>query len=840
MKKNHTLFRKHWLTGYRLVPVFTALLLLFTLPKSAFCEQLLQDEEKQVKGVVKDGTNGEALPGVSIIVKGQNKGTSTDLAGSYSLNVTESDILIFSFVGYLDQEIAVGNQTEINIELKPDIIGLDEIVVVGYGVQKKKLSTGATVNVGEDEISKNHNLRLEQTLQGYTPGVTVTANSGQPGEGMKVRVRGVGTVGNSDPLYIVDGVPTDDVSYLNPSDVESVDILKDAASAAIYGARAANGVVLITTKKGKPGELKVSLDSYYGFQNPVNNMDLLNTEQYMMIMNEVAYNMGDDTIFTPEIIDTIGKGTDWTDYIFNENAKIQNHVLSFTGGNENSAYSASISYFDQEGIIGTQNKSRFERITLRLNSDHKLYNGILTFGENLVYSHENFAGIGIGNIYDNSVRSFLNASPTFPVYDTTWVTDASNLVSDEIYNDGFGKSWIFPFEINPVASMYYGNFNDKTDDKIFGNVFLELEIIKGLKIKTNYGFDLAFRNENGYEPLYYLTRQNFNADGDNMAIQSMERKMTYLWENYTTYSKSIRGHNINVLLGMSVQEYNRYWLRGEKQDLIIDDFDYAIINNGTEEDTRKPEGTKEDEGWISYFGRIFYNYKERYLLSFTLRRDGSSKFGSENRFGTFPSVSAGWVITEEPFINTNWMDFLKIRGSWGQNGNDKIGSFAYEALVSSEGNSYYFGSPNEVLYIGTVPEKVPNPKLRWEKSEQIDIGFDARLFHTVSVNFDWYVKKTKDWLVVSPVPALVGAVEAPTINGGLISNKGVELALGYNNNIGDFRFGIGGNIAFNKNEVLEIPNEEHVIHGETSILYNGSEEFYRAEEGYPVGYFWGY
>ncbi len=786
--------------------------------------QVLMAQVISVSGVVTDQSSGEVLPGANILIKGTTAGAVTDVDGKYTIEVESPDaVLVFSYIGFEKKEILVGDQTVINADLVFIAEDLEEIVVVGYGVQKKKLSTGATVNVKAEDIENRHSLRIEQAIQGITPGVSITANSGQPGEPLKVRIRGVGTVGDSDPLYVVDGMPTDDIRYLNPSDIESVDILKDAASAAIYGARAANGVILITTKQGQTGQMRVSYDAYYGIQNTPKKLDMLNGQEYCMIMNEAAINEGEDSIFTQAQIESIGEGTNWMDYLFKDNAPTQNHVLSLTGGTDKSVYSASLSYLDQEGIIGSENKSKFQRISFRLNSEHKLYKDNVKFGENLVYSHSIVRGVGVGDAYHNTLRNFVNASPTYPVYSDTTA-------------DGFGRSSVFPLEVNPVGMMHFSNFKIDKYDKLLGNIYTEIEFIKGLSFTSKFGIDLSFKRTNEYIPIYELTEMQ--KETNSTAKMSIESNFTYNFENYLTYARSIGKNNFMLLAGNTIQEYNKFEVSGEKEDLIIEDFDFAILDNGTNEETQIAKGTKLERALLSYFGRLNYNYDEKYLFTATFRIDGSSKFGPENRYGYFPSFSGGWVISQEGFFNLDWLNFLKLRGSWGQNGNDKIMDFVYEALIESQGMDYYFGA-DETKAVGSAPTQLPNPRIKWETSEQIDIGLDSRFLSGFSLAVDLYKKTTKDWLVVAPVSDLAGAA-APYINGGKVENKGIEIDLGYSKYFGEFTFSVNANMAYNKNEVLEINNEEGIIHGETDILFHGHTEFYRAEVGYPIGYFYGY
>ncbi|MBN1950867.1 MAG: TonB-dependent receptor [Bacteroidales bacterium] len=825
------------MTGLNLMRSILIMLLGFTLltptlqASNLLPETLKQDASDVITGIVTDALNGEALPGVSILIKGTTTGTITDVDGNYSVEAKAGDILVFSFIGYLDEEITVGTSNVLNIELSPSLLDLDEVVVIGYGVQKKKLSTGANMHLGSEELTQKKTLRLEQALQGLAPGVNITANGGQPGEDLRVNIRGLGTVGNSSPLYVVDGMVTDNVRFLNPADIESIDILKDAASSSIYGARAANGVILITTKKGEQGKLRVSFDSYMGVQNTPKKLDMLGASDYLMIQNEQRTNMGFTGFYPQELIDTIGEGTDWQDYMFRKNAPTASHVFAMNGGNETSVFSTSISYFKQEGIIGPDtmgdSRSNYQRISLRLNSEHKLYNDRVRIGQNLVYSREKQEGVRTESIYgNNTVRNFLNTSPTFPAYsDTT--------------SDGFGVSWIPQLafsDANPLAALYYNFLGVTERDKLLGNMFIEVEPLKGFTFTSRMNIDLGYELTNEYNPIYHLNSIVFN--DNSRAIMEMRRDFTYNWENFFQYTHTFGKHRINALLGNTLEEYNGFWVRGEKENLVINDFDNAILDGATNSETQVTSGGKVLRRLASFYGRVNYDYDEKYLFSAIYRADGSSKFGPDNKFGYFPSFSAGWVISEEDFFNVSFIDFLKIRGSWGRNGNDKILDYMYEATIASVERDYYFGAGDE-QYVGASPEKIHNSALKWETSEQTNIGIDSR-FAGFNFVFDIYRKTTKDWLIIAPVSDLAGT-EAPTVNGGDVRNQGIELMLSYRFNVGDFSINVSGNMAMNQNEVLRIDNPEGVIHGEEGQLFHGGQtECYRAEVGYPIGYFWGY
>ena len=787
-------------------------------------------ETKPITGTV-TGADSRPLSGVSVRIRNFPTGTTTDDNGKFTLNAKKGDVLQISNIGFLQQEITVGTGTTLSVQLAAIVNGLDEVVVVGYGTQKKKVVTGATVRVEGDDLDKNHNISVFESLQGQAAGVQIMSTSGQPGDPIRIRIRGVGTNGDPSPLYVVDGMPTTDISYLNPSDIETMDILKDAASASIYGTQAANGVVLITTKKGRAGRKTLTLDTYYGWQNPAKELDILNASEYTLIMNEAGINSGrapyDPSIYpfsnyTTAQLSALGAGTDWQKAVSLKNTITQGYNLGFSGGNDQSIYSGGLGYRRQEGIIGLPGQSYYERITFRINSEHKVYKDIVKIGQNLTYTHSNQSGIGTGNIYGNAMRGLLNTSPLFPVYNP----DGSYAYSKN------------PEEVNPVASIANSNINKTIYDRIFGDIYGEATIIKGLKFRTDVGIDLSYNSTNSYTPQDSLSINNINAHS--IAAQGLYKNLTWNWDNTLTYQHSFGDHNLTLLVGTGAKDVTAFYVNGTKQDQIVPGLPNAVINGATSA-IQFIYGDESSVTLQSYFGRLNYSYQEKYLLTGSIRRDGSSNFGADKRYGVFPAFSAGWVASSEDFLKSaSWLNFLKIRGGWGENGSDRIGAFKYLATVSSLYQGYYFGGENNsTISVGTSPSAIPNPDLQWENSVQTDVGFDATLFKDISVNFDLYNKTTKDWLVQAPIPAIVGT-GAPYINGGNIQNKGVELAANYHHSFGRLTLGIGGNIAFNKNTVLSVPTADGIIHGATNVLSSSTEEFYRVQAGHPVGYFWGY
>jgi TonB-linked SusC/RagA family outer membrane protein len=803
---------------YKLLMQFVMVLLFFITGS-----QVLSAQGISVSGVVTDQSNGEVLPGANVLIKGTTTGAITDVNGNYTIEVDNQDaVLVFSYIGYKPQEVRVGDQTVINVGLLFIAEDLEEIVVVGYGVQKKKLVTGATSQVANDDLVKNNVNRLESSLQGLTPGMVIVKKSGQPGSDYNINIRGLSSPNDNNPLVLVDGVPGN-LNILNPSDIETVDVLKDAASAAIYGSRAANGVILITTKKGKAGEPRITYDAYYGISNASKKVEMLNAKEYAMIMNEESTNMGNSPFFSQGYIDSLGEGTDWQEEAYNKNAPVQSHYLGISGGTEISTYSMSLSYNNEEGIFNYEDRSMYERIGVRINSEHKIKK-FLKVGENLTYTHRRVKGLGVGNQYDNFLRSLLSASPLIDVYDPNVF-------------DGFGRSSFNDQQINPIAAMHYDSIGAKKYDDIIGDIYVELEIIPGLRLRSDFGSSLNFANVTNALDTFTLTPYTYNAVPT--YEQNMDRRFYYNIDNTITYEKSYGDHNILVMAGMNAQDNRFFSVKGKVKGYLSNI--EPVLTNVTTIDTTIVRGDYgKGDSRYSYFGRISYNYMEKYMATVSLRRDVSSRFGPNNRVGYFPAGSVGWAISEEDFLKQlSWLNYMKIRASWGQNGKEPSRPYRFLATVGSVDRIYSFGSGWQV---GISPDILPNQNLKWEASTQTDIGLDSRFLNNFRFTFDWYRKISKDWIVPTTVPGVSGiagiSTTNPYINGGNVINTGVEFELGYIRNFGQLMIEVKANMAHNKNKVTDVPGE--IIHGSESVLYNGSEEFYRIEEGYPLGYFWGY
>ena len=791
-----------------------------------------------VKGTVISGSDNEPLIGASVMVEGTKNGAVTDLDGNFAITAKNGQTLEVSYLGFITQKVKVTGSV-INVTLLEDKQSLDEVVVVGYGVQKKKLVTGATVQLKGDDIAKLNTTNPLSAMQGQTPGVNIVSTSGQPGASMSVTIRGLGTVGNSQPLYLIDGVGGD-ITTLNPADIESIDVLKDAASAAIYGAQAANGVVLVTTKSGKEGVSKITYDGYVGWQTLGRKFEMLNANQYMQIMDEAllnSYMSPIDWTSLSAIRDANGNvyNTDWIDQAVDNGALTTSHSLAFTGGSKTSTYSISGGYTGQDGLIGGSDVSYYKRYNLRANSEHKMWNGLVTIGEHVGFVYKDSRGMGTGNIYNNNLRSAFSTSPLVPVYDANG-NYYSTVDSDWNKNDG-----------NPYGTMMMNRYNQSKNTSVDANVYVQIEPIKNLKFKTVFGLSYGGSNYRSFTPIYKFTPQSGN--GITKVNQSNGNGTSLVWTNTLTYDFDIKDHHISALLGSETTKYDGESTGSYGVNLTagFDDWEHAYVEN-TEKghaDRKVSGGPYDATRGQSFFARLGWSWKDRYMVNATMRADGSSKFAKGHRWGYFPSVSAGWTLTEEDFMKSaaSWLDFLKLRLSWGQVGNANINCYQYLAPVTTSKTNYNFGATGgtEAWVMGAYTERLANEKVKWETSEQYNVGLDARfLRQRLSLTLDGYIKSTKDWLVQAPIRATAGT-GGPVINGGDVKNKGIEVGLSWNDNIGrDFTYSVGANFAYNHNEVGNIPTLDGIIHGKDNQIYSNAEEFYRAENGHAIGYFWGY
>ncbi len=802
-------------------------------------------QELNVKGVVTSADDGQPIPGATVVVKGKTTGVITNLDGAYSLKVPGNSTLIFSFVGLKSQEVAVNNRTTINVVLASATEAIEEVVVVGYGTQKKSVVTGAISSVKSKDLEKVSPGRVEQALQGRVSGVTVAANSGQPGSAATIRVRGVTTFGDggNNPLWVVDGVVVDagGIGYLNQSDIESIEVLKDAASAAIYGTRAATGVILVTTKKGSVGKLSVTYNGFYGISGPAKILNLLNATQYGALLNERSVAGGGNVIFPN--ISALGVGTDWQKAIFNNSANRYSHEFSLSGGNEKSTFYFSLGIQDQQGIVASD-ISKFSQKNMRLNSTHKI-SKIFTFGETIGYTHQKQTGIGNTNSeFGGPLSSAINLDPVTPLVVTDpAVANAAPYSVNPVIRDPngnpYGISSIVGQEMtNPLAYIQTRLGNYGWSDNFVGNAYLSAQITKELTVKSSVGAKLAYWGDQGFNPVNYLSATNQVLR--NSIYKNTNNVFNWNVENTINYSKVIGDHDINVLLGQATYVDNYGGGQGVTlYNLPVTSYENASFNFNIPAATDKTGWGSENtlHKLTSLFARVNYNYKEKYLFTGIYRRDGSSRFGTNNKYGVFPSFSLGWVVSKENFWPVNdVVNTLKIRGGYGVVGNDAIRDFGYLATVGG-GFNYTIGNSGSIT-TGYAPASLDNPDLRWEQTAQANIGFEARLFKSLNVTVDYYNKKTTGILRPITIPGYVGVSSSPVGNIADMENKGLELELSYSKKFGQLNFSANGNVAYLKNVVTYVAADANYITGDASFQSMGAVT--RTQQGQSYNSFYGY
>lgn len=805
----------------------------------------LSAQNLQVSGQVVAAADNSPIPGVTVSVKGGTTSTSTDADGQYSLTIAASEVVLeFRQLGMLTEEVAVSSSGVYNVSLSEDLTELEQVVVVGYGTQKKSVVTGAISSVKAADLESMPVTRIEQSLQGRTSGLTIASNSGQPGSAATIRVRGITTFGNNNPLWVVDGVVIDagGISYLNQSDIESIEVLKDASSQAIYGARAAAGVILVTTKKGKAGAMRINYNAYYGTSEPARKLSLLNGTEYATLRNESALAAGNALPFAnPQ---EFGEGTDWQEQIFNRSAQRHNHELSLSGGNEKSTFYGSFGFLSQDGIIATD-ISNFKRTNIRLNSEHKISDW-LKVGQNLGYSHERSQGIGNTNSeFGGPLSAAINLDPLTPVVETN--PDiinspnrpyASNAVVRDPFGNPYGISQYVTQEMtNPLAYTQTRLGNYGWSDNFVGNVYAELTPIEGLTFRSTLGSKLSYWGGESFTPVFYLNATNQNAQ--NNFTRGRDKGFDWNLENTVSYSRLIEDHSFQVLLGQGAYYDNRATgLSVTYYDIPVDNFDDASLNYNIPTDQRNSYGYENAGHTVSsLFARVNYNYQEKYLVEALIRRDGSSRFGSNNKYGVFPSFSLGWVASKEDFLaDVDAIDMLKFRGGYGVVGNDNIGDFAYISTVGG-GRNYTIGL-TDMYTVGYSPNAPSNPDLRWEETSQTNIGFDMTFLGRMSVTFDWYNKVTKGILQNPRIPFYVGAIGNPAANVADMKNTGVELELGYNNRWGEVDFSLNGNASYVRNEVTNIGAGVSFING--ASFQASSYNITRTMVGQPFNSFYGF
>ncbi len=765
--------------------------------------------QKTVNGTVNSG--GLPLPGANVAAKGASVETSTDIDGKFTLKVPQNVTqLVVSYVGYTTKEVTITDGNMI-IELTEQSNALEEVVInVGYGTQKKSVVTGAISKVTAKDLENVPNGRVEQALQGRTAGVTIAMNAGQPGAGSTVRVRGITTLNDNNPLWVIDGVAVDPgaLGALNQSDIESIEVLKDAASAAIYGAQSAAGVILVTTKKGKSGKLTVNYNGFEGISSPERTLNLLNATQYGAIMNERYINGGGTGSVPYPDLGSLGKGTDWQKAIFSDSARRYLHEISMSGGGDVSNFYFSFGTQSQEGIVMPEISS-YNKKNIRLNSTHKVKDW-LTVGQTIGYTHQKSIGIGNTNSeYGGPLASAINLDPTTPIVETdpilaNGIAYSNPYVIRDANGNPYGISSVVGQEMtNPIAYAKTRGGQYNWSDDFIGNVFAEIKLMKDLKLRSTLGAKLAYWGGQGFTPLFYLSPTVNNTTLNNLS-RIENRAFNWNTENTLTYSKKINDHNFTVLLGQGAYKNNEFFkvTSATHFGLSTNNYYEASFNDGTVTQDNKVGYAYDVPAVIttSLFGRVTYDYKEKYLFSGLIRRDGSSQFGPDNKYGTFPSLSLGWVPTKEEFWKENKiLNTLKLRFSYGVTGNSRIPNFAYQAIIEG-GRNYTFGNSG-VVTSGSTPGRIANPELKWEETTQTNIGFDAKLLNDFTFTFDWYKKKTSGILLDPELPGYIGNEAPPFQNIGEMDNSGLEFELGYKKRINDFNLSVNANLATIKNEV---------------------------------------
>ncbi|MEO0898659.1 MAG: TonB-dependent receptor [Bacteroidota bacterium] len=765
--------------------------------------------QNQVSGTITD-LDGTPLVGVSVFYQSSTEGILSNGDGTYTIDLpARADSLIFSYLGYKKEErwiSAANSAITLDVQLSPQALSTDEVVVVGYGVQRKSDLTGSISSVDAEEIQRIPTPNLGQALQGKVAGVQITPSSGAPGAGAIIRIRGVGTLNNASPLFVVDGMLTDNIDFLNLNDVSSVEVLKDASATAIYGSRGANGVIIISTNKGTAGPTQFSVNSYYGIQEITNFIDLTNAQEYAILSNELAMNDGRPEVFEDPLI--FGEGTNWQDEIY-QRAPIQNYQIAANGGNEKVNFNISADFFSQEGII---KGSKYDRATLRINNQYKLTKNI-RLGHNLAFSYianENAAGV-VGNAY--------RSDPTVPVVDSL---------------GNFGNTSVRASTANPVAQIEFNN-NFGRALRSLGNVYLEMDFLKDFTFRSNLGLDgEAFQTKN-FTPVFFVS--SIQQNDTNVISVGAGYNGSLLWENTLTYSKEWEKHRLNVLGGVTAQSFRSENLGGSRRNVAEEDANFYFLSSG-QLNGQTNFNSAFEWAMLSYLARVNYTFDNRYLFTASFRADGSSRFGVNNRYGYFPSFAAGWNIHEERFFsNVPFINRLKLRASWGQIGNDKIGAYAGIPQVD-RGLGAVFG-PGEILNIGASIINLSNPDIRWEETSQTDIGIELGAFEDkLLVEVDYYSRVTNDILVSVPIPDYVGSRSDPVINAARVLNRGWDVNLNWRHQIGDFVYGIGGVASTVYNEVLALgEGREEILGGGLGV---GGLLGTRTVVGQPIGAFYGY
>ena len=760
-----------------------------------------------VTGLVTDGT--EPLIGASVLVKDQSTtGTATDIDGRYTLSIPDpSATLVFTYVGYDPLEVAVAGRTELDVDMGEQATTLQELVVVGYGIQRKSDLTGAISSVKAEDIQRIPTPDVGQALQGKIAGVQVTPSSGQPGASAVIRIRGTGTLNNASPLFVVDGMLLDDIGFLNPNDVESIEVLKDASATAIYGSRGANGVIIVTTKRGEAGRTVFSFNSYVGTQEVIDRIELTNAREYALLSNELATNEGRPPVFADPA--AFGEGTDWQDLIF-RSAPIQSYQIGASGGTERMRFNLSVGYFTQEGIV---RGSEFDRLTVRINNDYNLTNW-LTVGHNVSLIHTN-------NVFaPGVVNTAYRADPTVAPFDS--LGNFSNTTA----NAPVG---------NAEASLFYLDDNTNTNFRTVGNAYVEAQFLQDFRFRSNVGIDLGNTRSKNYVPVFFVSPIQQNQE--NNLFVAFDRARNILWENTLTYNKEWERHRLTALGGITAQDFTFENIGGSRRNFPGDTEEFFFLSAG-EETTQTNFNGGSSSSILSYLGRVNYVFDDKYLLTVSMRADGSSKFGSENRYGYFPSAAVGWNMTTEPWLESqNLVSRLKLRASWGQIGNDKIGAYAGRPVVTGNLNTVF--GQEQALQPGASIVSLANTGIRWEETTQTDIGFELGLLdNRFTAEVDYYNRTTDDILVSVPIPDFIGAANDPIVNAASVRNRGIDFNLQWRDAVGDFSYSFGLLGSTIDNEVLSLGQGKEELFG--GGLGVGGLLGTRTTVGSPIGAFYGY
>jgi len=795
-----------------------------------------------ITGTVTDST-GKPLVGVSVQKKNTKTGTTTNGQGVYSINATNTDVLVFSYIGYQPQEIPVNNKTDINVSLSSSSVQLTDVVVIGYGTANKRDLTGSIVKVAGKEVADKPNSNPVASLQSKVPGLYVV-NNATPGAQPDIRIRGTVSLGQVHPLYVVDGIFNDNIDYLNPNDIESIEVLKDATSAAIYGTRAATGVILVTTKKGKAGKFTVDYNGFLGTSAPARKLDLLNAQQYATIINERSLGGGGPIVYSDP--SSLGKGTDWQKIIFNNGAYRSNHQISLSGGGEKSTYYFSAGYQNQEGIVLPE-ISGYKKYNFRINSTHKI-SKVFTLAQTLGYTHANSKGIGnTNNEFGGPLASAINLDPVTPLFET----DPSKLA---LYNplsvrddngSVYGISTNGMQEMsNPAAYARTRLGNHAWSNDIVGNISLEAAITPDLKIKSIVSGALAFWGDEGFSPAYYLGSGGGNSQPINHLSRNTNDRASWNLENFITYNKTLfEDHSFTVMVGQGAYVSN---MGGGSSftlfNLPVNNYKDASFGFYSNSSTYTASAYTTNGNLYnnvhrlsSLFGRLNYSYREKYLLTGIIRRDGGNRFGKNHHYGVFTGASVGWNISKENFWpQNNFVNYMKVRAGFGTTGNDAIGDYGYLSLVTPGYNYPIGGNVTQ----GYTPRSLDNPNLKWETTKQTNIGFEATVLNDLSISFDYFVKKTSGILRPISIPGYVGVTDSPVGNVADMKNSGLELELRYRTKLGPVDFSATASGATVKNVVTYVASDVNYVVGDAS--FQGMGTVTRIQVGQSYNSFYGF